>query len=67
MMFTGTVEELREREQKARLVLERIAACLNELDEIAPGSVSVSHGEVGGLGASVVLRGSAGWGVTDVR
>lgn len=66
-MFTGTPEELKEREQKARLLLEQIAACLNELNEIAYGSVSVSHGEVTGLGASVVYRGSAGWEVADGR
>lgn len=65
MMFTGTSEELKEREQAARLLLEQIAACLNELSEIAPGSVTVSHGEVTGLGASVVLRGSAGWQVVE--
>lgn len=67
MMFTGTPEELKEREQKARQILEQIAACLNELSEIAPGSVLVAHGEVTGLGASVVLRGSAGWEVADGR
>jgi hypothetical protein len=56
MMSTGTPEELKEREQKARLLLEQIAVCLNELDEIAPGSVVVAQGRVGGFGASVVRR-----------
>lgn len=67
MMFTGTPEELKERTRKARLLLEQIATCLNELSEIAPGSVSVAHGEVSGLGASVTYRGSIGWEVTDGR
>lgn len=67
MMFTGTPEELKERERKARLILDQIAACLNELSEIAPGSVSVAHGEISGLGASVVYRGSAGWKVVEGR
>lgn len=66
-MFTGTPEELKERERKARLVLEQIAACLNELSEIAPGSVSVAHGEVTGLGASVAYQGSTGWKVVEGR
>lgn len=67
MMFTGTPEELKEREQKARRILEQIAACLNELSEIAPGSVSVAHGEVAGLGASVTYQGGRGWQVSDDR
>jgi archaellum component FlaC len=32
MMFSGTPEELAEQVRKARLLLEQIAKCLNELD-----------------------------------
>lgn len=67
MMFTGTPEELADRVQKARALLEQIATCLNELEEIAPGSTYAHNGEIGGLGASVRGRMGAPWAVVKER
>lgn len=68
MMFTGTPEELAERTEKARRLLEQIATCLNELEELAPGCTYASNGEIGGLGATVRGRGmGATWEVRGQR
>lgn len=60
MMFSGTPEELAEQVQKARALLEQIANCLNELEEIAPGSTYARNGVVGSPG--VFVRRRHGWG-----
>jgi hypothetical protein len=67
MMISETPEESAARVQKARVILEQIAKCLNELEEIAPGCTYAANGAVGGLGAEV--RGGFGrpWEVREGR
>lgn len=67
MMFTGTPQELAEQEQKARVLLDEIAARLNELEAIAPGSVGAHNGEISGLGASIRSRFNGPWEVVEAR
>jgi hypothetical protein len=67
MMISSTPEELADRVEKARLLLEQIAKCLNELEELAPGSTYASNGEIGGLGATVRGRMGGPWEVRGGR
>ncbi|MFF2383727.1 hypothetical protein [Streptomyces sp. NPDC058108] len=54
-MHTGSPEELRDMERRALQVGQRIAALLDELERIAPGSVVA---QVSGLGFTIRRRGS---------
>ncbi|MFJ6701119.1 hypothetical protein ACIQM4_34400 [Streptomyces sp. NPDC091272] len=59
-MDTGSAESLQEREARCRALAEQVAALLAEAEQIAPGSVSASNGQITLLGASV-RRGFSGW------
>jgi hypothetical protein len=49
-MHTGSMDEYREQERCALEIGQRIAALLDDLERIAPGSV---HANVSGLGFSI--------------
>lgn len=67
MMIPSTPEETAKRVEKARTLLEQIAKCLNELEEIAPGSTYAADGKIGGLGAVVRGRMDRSWEVRGAR
>jgi hypothetical protein len=54
-MHTGSMDEYREKEQRALAIGQQIASLLNDLQQIAPGSVAAN---VSGLGFRIVRRGS---------
>ncbi|GAA3032401.1 hypothetical protein GCM10020000_06760 [Streptomyces olivoverticillatus] len=54
-MFTGSADELRRREQEARVLADEIAKALNALEEY--GCVAVGSGEVVFSGGSIRPRG----------
>lgn len=58
-MFTGTAQELREREEKARLLAEQAADLLNQIDALGLGQASGQLHTPGGM-----LRRSPGHGWT---
>lgn len=55
MMHTGSADELRAKTARSQEIGGRIAALLNEAEEIAPGAVAA---QVRGLGFTIVRRGS---------
>lgn len=65
MMSTGTPGEMAERERKARLLMERLAETLNEIDGIEPGCIFASNGKISGFGTSVAYEWGTGWVVAD--
>jgi hypothetical protein len=54
-MHTGSMDEYRDKERRALEIGERIASLLDDLEQLAPGSV---HVNVSGLGFSISRRGS---------
>lgn len=58
-MFTGDPRELREKEQRARQIAAQIASLLNELEDIAPGSVTTHGGQITGLAVTIRRSGSS--------
>ncbi|MGW5173159.1 hypothetical protein ACWERY_02175 [Streptomyces sp. NPDC004082] len=54
-MHTGSMDDYREQEQRALAIGEQIASLLDDLDQIAPGSVAAT---VSGPGFRIVRRGS---------
>lgn len=54
-MHTGTMEELADKSRRALQIGQQIAVLLDELEEIAPGSVAA---QVSGLGFTIRRRGS---------
>ncbi|MET9484786.1 hypothetical protein [Streptomyces sp. NPDC006638] len=59
-MHTGTPAELRDKEQRAREIAQRIADLLNQLDAIFPGSTRAHGNRITGL-AVTVTRGQGRW------
>lgn len=61
-MFTGTPEELREREEQARLLAQQAAELLNEIEALglAPGG-----GQIRTPGGLIRRTGPEGWTLTD--
>ncbi|MEV0220858.1 hypothetical protein [Streptomyces sp. NPDC050704] len=53
-MHSGSPEELRDKERRALEIGQQIASLLDDLEQIAPGSV---HAQVSGLGFSIRRRG----------
>ncbi|MFE4671089.1 hypothetical protein [Streptomyces sp. NPDC056723] len=49
-MHTGSPQELRDMERRALQIGQQIASLLDDLEQIAPGSV---HANVSGLGFSI--------------
>jgi hypothetical protein len=54
-MHTGSPEELRDMERRALEIGQRIASLLDDLEQIAPGSVAA---QASGLGFTIRRRGS---------
>ncbi|MFE5368159.1 hypothetical protein [Streptomyces mirabilis] len=54
-MHTGSPEELRDMERRALEIGQRIASLLDDLEQIAPGSVAA---QVSGLGFTIRRHGS---------
>ena len=54
-MHTGSPDELRAKQARSQEIGRKIAALLNDAEEIAPGAVSA---QVSGLGFTIRRRGS---------
>lgn len=52
-MHTGTPEELADKEQRARGLAYQTADILNRLDQIHPGSVTATNGQITGLAVTI--------------
>ncbi|MEU0783504.1 hypothetical protein ABZ341_18260 [Streptomyces sp. NPDC006173] len=61
-MHTGSADEYRDMERRALAIGQQIASLLNDLQQIAPGSVAAN---VSGLGFRIVRRGSGFTAIQD--
>ncbi|WP_097922965.1 hypothetical protein [Streptomyces sp. wa1063] len=61
-MFTGTAQELREREEQARQLAEQAAALLDQIDALGLGQ---GGGQLHTPGGMIRNRPGQGWCVTD--
>lgn len=49
----GSVSEIRDAEERARELADRIAELLNEMDSIAPGMTAIGAGRISGPGVEI--------------